>query len=95
MTKNVRWEEPSDANRHERCINAVKVARERDALMSELKKNPSRWARVDDFASRPTAKTVKRRLAARYPEHEFRCETKEGRAVIFACFPGLRDEQAV
>lgn len=55
--------------------------------MAGLKERPGEWEFINDYSSRNTAKTVKRRLKAKFPEYEFRVETQNGRGVVFARWP--------
>lgn len=55
--------------------------------MAELRERPGQWDVVNDYSSRNTAKVIKRRYKAKFPEHEFRIETQQGRGVLFARFP--------
>lgn len=87
MTDNsVKWESPKTLIT-EAVFSSTRLAQYREILMAELKSQPGRWARVADYASRNTAKTAKRRFKAKFPEHEFRVETQNGRGVVFARYP--------
>ena len=78
----IQWEDPkftAPSSRHS----------QKTEVMEELKKNPGRWARVSDHPTSATAKTIRRRLVRQFPEHEFRCETQEGKGVVFGRYPEI------
>lgn len=80
------WETPkNDAPAAE--FRGETVAGRRVKLMQEVESNPGRWARVSDHKTRNAAHQVKRKIKKLFPDHEYRVETQDGRAVLFAMYP--------
>ena len=67
---------------------------QRDAILEHLRQNPNTWAEVSQHASPKSAQQIKRRLKRANPDFEFRTQSDEDGAAIFALYPDAYEETA-
>lgn len=87
----VQWEAPNNpalANTFQH------TSASKSAVLDAMTANPGEWARLSDHVSRNAANQVKRKLRKSYPDHQFRTETQNGRAVLFAVYPASTEDKS-
>lgn len=82
---------PKDARRSSAFANSNP---QRDAIFEHLKQNPNTWGELSQHASGNSAQQIKRRLKRSHPDFEFRVQTDEDGAALFALYPDAYDEEA-
>lgn len=80
MTSNT----PRDTRRSSAFANSHPA---RDAIFEKLRKEPNTWGELSQHASANSARQIKARLKRSHRDFEFRVQTDEDGATLFALYP--------